>query len=95
MSPTSRPSPSSLSAQDRKLSHLSLAPPALETPSRFAALARANANASPRSRRARALRATPRAARAVLVLLALAAAAAPFLDWETLSTIAARAWRAF
>ena len=92
MSPTHRPSLSSRAAQDSKLSHLSLAPPALETPSRFAALARANPG--PRSRRARAARGPQRLVRIVVGTLALVAAVAAFLDRDALSTLAAQAWRA-
>ncbi len=92
MSPTHRPSLSSRSAQDSKLSHLSLAPPALETPSRFAALARANA--SPRSRRARATRGPQRVVRVVVGLLAFAAAVTAVLGRGALSALVMQVWNA-
>jgi hypothetical protein len=88
MSPTARPS---ISAQDSMLSHLSFAPPALETPSRFASLA--PAHISPRSRRARALRALPRAAGYGLGLLALVVGLSSWIDWRSLAALATQAWR--
>lgn len=78
-----------------KIPHMSLAPPALESPSRFAAGAIAGTGVSPRSRRARTLRLARRAAWGASVMVALTLALAASFGLDTVTAAAARAWSAF
>jgi hypothetical protein len=72
--------------------HMSLAPPALETPSRFAA---GTSTRAPRSRRVRTLRGRRRAAAIALLSLAVAFALASMFGSNTSAAFAARVWSHF
>jgi hypothetical protein len=78
-----------------KIPHMSMAPPALESPSRFAASTIAAAAVSPRSRRARMLRAARRAAWGASAIVALTLGLATCFGLDTIATAAARAWSVF
>jgi hypothetical protein len=77
-----------------RIPHLSLAPPALESPSRFAPRGSldGSASSSPRSRRARTLRRLRRVAWAVGVLLILGAVFMSYFDRDLLFMLASQAW---
>ncbi len=75
------------------MSHLSFAPPALETPSRFAS--RAPVHVSPRSRRGRALRTLPRTVAVGVALLAVAAGVTALVVPGALGALATRVLHAF
>ena len=76
-----------------KIPHMSMAPPALETPSRFAA--RTGARASPRSRRARSLRMLRRAIVYVLALVVLAIVFMSYFSRDMLFMLATQVWSCF
>ncbi|MGN6525727.1 MAG: hypothetical protein ACTHL8_05010 [Burkholderiaceae bacterium] len=77
-----------------RIPHLSLAPPALESPSRFASRRGLDGGAplSPRSRRARVLRRLRRVAWAVAVLAVLGAVFMSYFDRDLLFMLASQAW---
>jgi hypothetical protein len=76
-----------------RIPHVSLAPPALETPSRFAARGSLDGGPpSPRSRRARLLRRLRRLAWTAGVLVVLAAVFLSYFDRDLLFALASQAW---
>jgi hypothetical protein len=78
-----------------KIPHMSMAPPALESPSRFAPGAIVGTEVSPRSRRARTLRLARRAAWSASAMVALALALAACFGLDAVTAAAARAWSVF
>lgn len=77
-----------------RIPHVSLAPPALETPSRFASRGSLDTGAPPssRSRRARTLRRLRRVAWALAVAAVLGAVFLSYFDRDLLFMIASQAW---
>jgi hypothetical protein len=77
-----------------RIPHVSLAPPALESPSRFASRGSLDGGvpSSPRSRRARTLRRLRRVAWAVGVIALLGAVFMSYFDRDLLFMLASQAW---